>query len=104
MDYKWLDELNPQQREAVTYGDGPLLIVAGAGTGKTRTRAYRVSYLLSEGVQPQRIMLLTFTRRAAEETLRRTTSLSAAELVKPDVTFTEMPHAGILDRIKEMWS
>jgi DNA helicase II / ATP-dependent DNA helicase PcrA len=77
MKYPWLDELNPQQREAVTYGDGPLLIVAGAGTGKTRTLAYRVSWLVAEGVQPERILLLTFTRRAAEEMLRRSTSLAA---------------------------
>ena len=67
----WLGALNPQQREAVTYGDGPILVVAGAGSGKTRTLAYRVAYLISEGVQPQRIVLLTFTRRAAEEMLRR---------------------------------
>ncbi|MBI4188838.1 MAG: ATP-dependent helicase [Chloroflexi bacterium] len=79
MDYSWLNGLNPQQREAVTYGDGPLLIVAGAGTGKTRTLAYRVSYLVSEGVQPERILLLTFTRRAAEEMLRRATSLAAVD-------------------------
>ncbi|MDP2660812.1 MAG: ATP-dependent helicase [Dehalococcoidia bacterium] len=71
----WLDELNPQQREAVTYGDGPILVVAGAGSGKTRTLAYRVAYLISEGVPPQRIVLLTFTRRAAEEMLRRAASV-----------------------------
>lgn len=66
MQYPWLDELNPEQREAATYGEGPLLIVARAGTGKTKTLVSRVSYLLSEGVQPERILLLTFTRRAAE--------------------------------------
>jgi len=70
-DKTWLNELNPQQLRAVTYGDGPLLVVAGAGTGKTRTIAYRVAYLISEGVQPERILLLTFTRRAAEEMLSR---------------------------------
>ncbi len=79
MDYSWLNELNPQQREAVTHGEGPLLIVAGAGTGKTRTLAYRVSYLVAQGVQPERILLLTFTRRAAEEMLRRATSLAAVD-------------------------
>ncbi len=76
---KRLAELNPQQREAVTYGDGPLLIVAGAGTGKTRTLAYRVSYLLSQGIAPERILLLTFTRRAAEEMLKRATSVAAMD-------------------------
>ncbi|MGC9529808.1 MAG: ATP-dependent helicase [Candidatus Bipolaricaulaceae bacterium] len=67
----WLAELNPAQREAVTHGEGPLLVIAGAGTGKTRTLAYRVAYLIAGGVAPERILLLTFTRRAAEEMLRR---------------------------------
>jgi DNA helicase II / ATP-dependent DNA helicase PcrA len=71
----WLDELNPQQRLAVTHGDGPLLVVAGAGSGKTRTLAYRVAYLLEQGVAPGRILLLTFTRRAAEEMLKRAASI-----------------------------
>ncbi len=74
-----LADLNPQQREAVTYGNGPLLIVAGAGTGKTRTLAYRVSYLLSQDIAPERILLLTFTRRAAEEMLKRATSVAAVD-------------------------
>jgi len=67
----YLKDLNPQQREAVTYGNGPLLVVAGAGSGKTRTLASRVAYLISTGVKPERILLLTFTRRAAEEMLKR---------------------------------
>ncbi|MFC1919896.1 ATP-dependent helicase [Chloroflexota bacterium] len=67
-------ELNPKQLEAVTHGNGPLLVVAGAGSGKTRTLAYRVSYLISNGVPPERILLLTFTRRAAEEMLKRAAS------------------------------
>jgi DNA helicase-2/ATP-dependent DNA helicase PcrA len=64
-------ELNPEQAAAATHGDGPLLIVAGAGTGKTRTLVYRVAHLLATGVQPERILLLTFTRRAAHEMLSR---------------------------------
>ena len=71
----WLDKLNPAQREAVTHGDGPLLVVAGAGTGKTRTLACRVAYLIEQGVAPERILLLTFTRRAAAEMLRRADEL-----------------------------
>jgi len=67
----WLEDLNPQQQTAVTYGDGPLLVVAGAGTGKTKTLAYRVAYLIAQGVNPGKILLLTFTRRAAQEMLRR---------------------------------
>jgi DNA helicase-2/ATP-dependent DNA helicase PcrA len=76
-DGAWLDELNPQQRKAVTHGEGPLLIVAGAGTGKTRTLAYRVAYLISQGADPGRILLLTFTRRAAEEMLKRAEAITA---------------------------
>lgn len=71
----WLDELNPEQRKAVTHGDGPLLIVAGAGSGKTRTLAYRVAYLIANGVDPGRILLLTFTRRASEEMVKRASSI-----------------------------
>jgi len=67
----WLEGLNPAQRQAITHGDGPLLIVAGAGTGKTKTLACRVAQLIDRGVPPERILLLTFTRRAAEEMLTR---------------------------------
>jgi DNA helicase II / ATP-dependent DNA helicase PcrA len=64
-------ELNPQQAAAATHGDGPLLIIAGAGTGKTRTLVYRVAHLIERGVPAERILLLTFTRRAAQEMLSR---------------------------------
>jgi DNA helicase-2/ATP-dependent DNA helicase PcrA len=64
-------ELNPEQAAAATFGDGPLLIIAGAGTGKTRTLVYRVAHLIERGVKPERILLLTFTRRAAQEMLAR---------------------------------
>lgn len=63
-----LTELNERQREAVTFGDGPLLILAGAGSGKTRTIVYRVAYLISEKrMNPERILLTTFTNKAAHE-------------------------------------
>ena len=65
------DKLNPRQREAATHGAGPLLILAGAGTGKTNTLAHRVAHLILEGASPERILLLTFTRRAALEMTRR---------------------------------
>ncbi|HEX3865824.1 MAG TPA: ATP-dependent helicase [Gemmatimonadaceae bacterium] len=64
-------ELNREQGAAATHGDGPLLIIAGAGTGKTRTLVYRVAHLIDRGVPPERILLLTFTRRAAQEMLSR---------------------------------
>lgn len=74
-DPAWLDGLNDRQREAVLHGDGPLLVIAGAGSGKTRTLASRVARLVAEGVPADRILLLTFTRRAAAEMLRRSSAL-----------------------------
>ena len=68
-------ELNEAQAAAATHGDGPLLIIAGAGTGKTRTLVYRVAHLIERGVRPDRILLLTFTRRAAQEMLTRAAKL-----------------------------
>jgi len=72
----YLDSLNPAQRRAVSYGDGaapaaPVLIIAGAGSGKTNTLAHRVAHLLVCGADPRRILLMTFSRRAASEMIRR---------------------------------
>lgn len=76
----YLEMLNPAQRQAASFGKkpdgkpfvaGPLLVIAGAGTGKTMTLAHRVAHLLIQGVAPERILLLTFTRRAAQEMTRR---------------------------------
>jgi DNA helicase-2/ATP-dependent DNA helicase PcrA len=68
-------ELNSVQYEAVFHDAGPLLVIAGAGSGKTRTLTYRAARLVEEGVRPERILLLTFTRKAADEMLRRATRL-----------------------------
>ena len=82
--HDYLAALNPAQREAATFGEcrddtvldaGPLLIVAGAGTGKTMTLAHRVAHLVVQGVDTRRILLLTFTRRAALEMTRRVESI-----------------------------
>ena len=73
IDYR--SELNAQQFEAATAGDGPTLVIAGAGTGKTRTLVYRLAYLVESGVPPEQIVLLTFTRRAAREMMTRGTAL-----------------------------
>src|SRR4051812_22420079 len=71
----WRESLNPAQRAAVTAGEGPYLVIAGAGTGKTWTLACRVAYLIAEGVPAERILLLTFSRRAAREMLTRAARL-----------------------------
>jgi DNA helicase-2/ATP-dependent DNA helicase PcrA len=74
--------LNPEQRRAVEHGVQPLLIIAGAGTGKTNTLAHRVAHLIVQGVDPRRIMLLTFSRRAAEEMIRRVQRIASQVLPK----------------------
>src|SRR6478735_1373524 len=71
----YLDRLNPAQRRAVEHGvgtqPGPLLVIAGAGSGKTNTLAHRVAHLILNGADPRRMMMLTFSRRAAAEMARR---------------------------------
>ena len=77
----FLDKLNPEQRQAAEHGkdgtDSPLLVIAGAGSGKTNTLAHRVAWLIVNGVDPRRILLLTFARRAAQEMTRRAESIIA---------------------------
>ncbi len=68
--------LNPAQLEAVTSSDGPILVIAGAGSGKTRALVYRVARLVESGVPPESILLLTFTRKASQEMLDRAASLA----------------------------
>jgi DNA helicase II / ATP-dependent DNA helicase PcrA len=70
--------LNPQQLAAVTAGEGPSLVIAGAGSGKTRTLVYRVAYLIDSGVDPSHILLLTFTRKSAQQMLERAGDLIGA--------------------------
>ena len=72
---RYAGALNPDQLAAVTHTEGPLLVIAGAGSGKTRTLTYRAAYLVEKGVLPSAILLLTFTRKASQEMLRRATQL-----------------------------
>ncbi|MEZ5769172.1 MAG: UvrD-helicase domain-containing protein, partial [Paracoccaceae bacterium] len=81
----YLDKLNARQRAAAEFGVGkggspPLLIIAGAGTGKTATLAHRVAHLLVNGADPRRILLMTFSRRAAAELTARVERITAQAL------------------------
>ena len=92
--------LNDQQREAVTHGDAPLLVLAGAGTGKTMTLAARVAQRVLDGADPQRLLLLTFSRRAAAEMTRRAGRLlREARGLPPDSGDPLLPWAGTIHAI-----
>ena len=100
----YLDDLNKEQRRAVKYGDadqgafrsGPLLVIAGAGSGKTKTLAHRVAHLIVNGVDPHRILLLTFSRRAAIEMIRRVERITATVL---GTTACDLPWSGTFHAI-----
>src|SRR5262245_50313629 len=85
--------LNAKQQEAATFGNGALLILAGAGTGKTNTLAHRVAHLLRSGVAPERILLLTFSRRAAQEMTRRAQRIVAESLKEVRLPWSGTFHA-----------
>ncbi len=78
---RYREELNEEQFKVVTSKPLPTLVIAGAGTGKTRTITYRVAYLLEQGVSPNRILLATFTNRAAREMLKRVEALTGTQNV-----------------------
>ncbi len=90
----WLEGLNEQQRQAVDHDGGPLLILAGAGTGKTKTLVCRLARLLANGTAPERILLVTFSRRAAEEMVRRVGALTDPAIARrvQAGTFHAMAH------------
>lgn len=101
----YLDVLNPEQRLAAEYGapnqdrqfcSGPLLVIAGAGTGKTMTLAHRVAHLIVAGVSPERILLLTFTRRAAQEMIRRVDAIVREAMTSKGASHATALPAGVL--------
>ncbi|QQR35535.1 ATP-dependent helicase [Devosia oryziradicis] len=90
----YLDALNPEQRRAVEHGTGqerpgPLLVIAGAGSGKTNTLAHRVAHLMVNGADPRRILLMTFSRRAASEMSRRVERIAAQVMGKNSSLLTD---------------
>ncbi|MEK7083805.1 MAG: ATP-dependent helicase [Patescibacteria group bacterium] len=94
MSINYHDDLNPAQLSVVTNGDGPCLVLAGAGSGKTRTITYRVAYLLEKGVQPENILLVTFTNKAAKAMIERVETLHATSLQQ-----MRLPWAGTFHHI-----
>jgi len=97
MTVPYLANLNPEQRRAVEYGGSllaagapPLLIIAGAGSGKTNTLAHRVAHLIANGADPRRIMLLTFSRRAATEMIRRVEGIAGRIIGNGGHTLSEV--------------
>jgi DNA helicase-2/ATP-dependent DNA helicase PcrA len=91
--------LNPAQRAAATFGQDPLLIIAGAGTGKTNTLAHRVAYLIATGISPARILLLTFSRRSAREMIRRVETIFASSSRASALNGLNLPPANTTSRI-----
>ncbi|HEY2228945.1 MAG TPA: ATP-dependent helicase [Xanthobacteraceae bacterium] len=107
MSATYLDRLNPEQRRAVEYGNpdflqaGPLLIIAGAGSGKTNTLAHRVAHLLVNGIDPRRMLLLTFSRRAAGEMMRRVERIAAAVLCEKSAAAGGADAGGLADALAD---
>jgi DNA helicase-2/ATP-dependent DNA helicase PcrA len=106
MAHDYLADLNQEQRRAVIHGvkDGssvrarPLLVIAGAGAGKTKTLAHRVAHLVVNGIDPHRILLLTFSRRAAIDMTGRVNRITAAALGTGEIKFPTDPR--ILPRLR----
>ena len=94
-----LFDLNPEQQLAATHESGPLLILAGAGTGKTRTIVARITWLVAQGVSPSSILAVTFTNKAAREMKERIAGMIAAEKAS-EITEDELKT--MLDKIQKL--
>ena len=79
---EYLKQLNPEQRNAVTHTTGPLMVIAGAGSGKTRVLTYRIVHLLKQGIKPFNILALTFTNKASKEMRNRIKEIVGDSIAK----------------------
>jgi len=102
VEFTYRDELNDAQFEAVSALEGPVLVIAGAGSGKTRTLVYRLAYMVEQGIRPEEVLLLTFTRRSAEEMLRRAAGLVSGEFGRIEGGTFHSVAAAILRRNAEV--